>query len=1579
MKRGPRSRRSPSKEYCVHTLDGGYCCTSPTSRGKWTCDRHGDSLSGPEMRDRAPMSDSRWMRQHMSAPGRWAQEMRLQMQIENQAREQAKEIAMKMYPNNQQKVEEVIGKILRGAPPNKAEIATALAQAALDTDSDAQKPTASATSPVIHAPPLPDFAKKAKPAAPVPAPAPAPAAAAVAKPPSPAPAPAATPATVVAQPKVAPVAAAATPAAPSVNIAELTKKLSEASQKAAIADAALQAKAILEEELTKKKDEIAVVMSEKAVLSNSIAKLEAEITDKNKEIANLAANCAKQSTAACIDNAAAGAMTAEIDRLKQDLAEAEKLKDEATQKQSQIETQKQSIIDALKKKVSDAESERDDSRRNHAGDVQRMEGQYKQLEAGKLAVEQNRDSLDAQLKADQAKYQKSLDDLALEVSNKDKEIGMLQAEVAAKTQEVKDLTSQITAGQQTSASSAAALQAQLTAKVSELSIAQARISQLENEVQTLQTQEASVKSQLATAEQEISTLGQEKTSAISRIGAIKVQLAAVNAELTTANSQISQLNDNVKDLNGQVAAAKSDLAAADQKIVNLERDIEDLTKKLKVCNDELNDAKRVNNQLQIDKAGLTAERTRLDGEVAALTAEKTQLVADNGSLTTDKANLIALKATLESEKNQLRVDIANVESEKKKLEGEKKDAENEAQRLAAEITSLNAAGLADKQALAQAKLDLKAKETEIAEKEAYILAKESVIAQNTVKISDLQVQVGELQTQLSEEQNRGSTCNTKLVKLSADLQKVQEDRDILSQKLQESDANLISKSSEINRLGLEQQKIEAAYTAEKEKVTQANTDIKDLKAEITALKGAVQICNEAKATMKQEDEERVRVLDENVARIQEDIERKTKELEVITKEKETAEKALDQAREKLTEINAELSQASATHKADEAKVQELTDKIAVKEKDIESLNDRIAKIENERDAEMQSKNTFAEEVAKEKQEVADLKKVIGEMGARITELTARLKESEEPKPCSDTYETYMDILDLISGIIEYGTKVREAAGKISNETIRETALHLINANLQDVGRLSKQYLTVEIANLMKQGDLQQLRDPSYCQELAKYVQSWVSNSEVAKIISIRKALLNIFEDNIGAVRVYVRVKLLRGSAKKANIQPSPEKAEISVEGVPKPYGPFYSVFSDDYDNVGVFTGVKGGDGTDLSTPDDNVQGLHSIFSQVRDGYTAVLFGYGLSGSGKSYTLFGSKANSVPGIIQIGVSHFGFSVSVNAILELYVGGSTNHNGIRGNLHMLHAMPESTGKIRTAMRMYTEAMVYPPPPEVLINETFAYDNFAKAHKLDYKKRLDQKTINDLVEVTDLYRREESRKRVKATPLNPESSRSHLIYIFKMDSDGAPNAGYLIVMDMAGKEDPNQFKKLFFTDHEKMTMGTLMTPGAEIKGMPVTNFIATPTKSVDGTAKYVLKDVLFMLKEGIYINETIFQLSSFLVRQSGKKIVPKAMDVAVKETQDATLDKKVARTIDYSPYGAMANPNTECDMLDELYKGESVQPITSRSVTCMLPVLYMLKKWGTGRSTKFVMICNVRQEKEFLEQTVNTLSFANTVKST
>lgn len=238
-----------------------------------------------------------------------------------------------------------------------------------------------------------------------------------------------------------------------------------------------------------------------------------------------------------------------------------------------------------------------------------------------------------------------------------------------------------------------------------------------------------------------------------------------------------------------------------------------------------------------------------------------------------------------------------------------------------------------------------------------------------------------------------------------------------------------------------------------------------------------------------------------------------------------------------------------------------------------------------------------------------------------------------------------------------------------------------------------------------------------------------------------------------------------------------------------------------------------------------VAGLGPLFEQLRHGYHVVLFGYGHSGAGKTHTLYGSSSD--PGLVAVGLSQLAGlgGVKLVMVVEECVGqaGAAEDDPGKGRIVELFvdkgfraavlgkspayasalkegawardgtlAAPEGPAERRALPGRPKEALEVAPGPD---------EPAAAGVKLrppsvgmaDLQRWVD----GDVRAAVDRHRR--AFMRVRATPNNPASSRSHMYLTLQLDFPGQKAPSLLTIVDMAGIEDERDFMEAFLQRYD------------------------------------------------------------------------------------------------------------------------------------------------------------------------------------
>lgn len=297
------------------------------------------------------------------------------------------------------------------------------------------------------------------------------------------------------------------------------------------------------------------------------------------------------------------------------------------------------------------------------------------------------------------------------------------------------------------------------------------------------------------------------------------------------------------------------------------------------------------------------------------------------------------------------------------------------------------------------------------------------------------------------------------------------------------------------------------------------------------------------------------------------------------------------------------------------------------------------------------------------------------------------------------------------------------------------------------------------------------------------------------ILVYQNILKDLLEDLTGSVRVYIRI---RKEENNFNLFIN-ENNSIEIDN--RIYGPFESVFDFNKSTQDIYKGIKP---RNLQNKNQN-KGFIDIVKKVKKGYNAFVFGYGFSGSGKTYTMIG---NNKDGLMFKTLDEIKEDIDeINyQIFEIY--------GYRNKVKA----PKSVEKYQQYIIMYDENIKeypYRKDEYEIINDNFysnfdLLDPFLKEYK-NYKKipeynsdtqfintSKNNKTINiknnlnqNLENINQIRKR---KGRIDSTPNNKESSRSHLFIKFDIKFKNGKKSN-LVFSDLGGSEDSNKIIGTYF----------------------------------------------------------------------------------------------------------------------------------------------------------------------------------------
>ena len=602
-----------------------------------------------------------------------------------------------------------------------------------------------------------------------------------------------------------------------------------------------------------------------------------------------------------------------------------------------------------------------------------------------------------------------------------------------------------------------------------------------------------------------------------------------------------------------------------------------------------------------------------------------------------------------------------------------------------------------------------------------------------------------------------------------------------------------------------------------------------------------------------------------------------------------------------------------------------------------------------------------------------------------TEIKQNDKEIQQKIKCDDTKKKIVDMRNFILRQVEiYEISTASIVNSPSWDSFKTA-----NGQVYERGKMLREQLNDTYLN----------EHP--CDQIAKV---FIEVEDVTYLMmKLENMLINLYEDSVGAVRVYVRIKPLPPSIKMTSKSPPtavvPRGKSVLYHGdicgaansgqnAQRTFGRFFGVIPESFSNSDIYTGCM----STVVTPDtfqikshgqadefgslccikNDASGLCRVMNQLKDGYHIVLFAYGYSGSGKTRTLLGDAASGEPGIVQLAMANTAVrQINLKAVFELYTKQIDFLNKSFNSGKFIELFNKGGGETTSKLlRTMTTNMVVTEEAEVeaFIPTITNYKN----------KGITAQEFFQLKTALDNYRLK--KRRIKATPNNPQSSRSHLFISFEFMFAGSK--GLLTVIDMGGRENPMEVLEMFLEKkpadkswqipsllmRDKKLIPSYIKPHVFTAADKAISWIYDHERYMQDSVyakeinKYVTDlnnvasntgSVVQLMQESIFINETINQLIVFFKNKQNPTV-----EFKLKDMKFPINDKNV-----YDPTKLLTgNPNANETM-------------------GMHKILTLLSTLG-GKPSKFVMICNVRQEIQpvaFCQSTKSTLEFAHSIRST
>ena len=595
-----------------------------------------------------------------------------------------------------------------------------------------------------------------------------------------------------------------------------------------------------------------------------------------------------------------------------------------------------------------------------------------------------------------------------------------------------------------------------------------------------------------------------------------------------------------------------------------------------------------------------------------------------------------------------------------------------------------------------------------------------------------------------------------------------------------------------------------------------------------------------------------------------------------------------------------------------------------------------------------------------------LKANYDELSASFTKLKENIKVHKEV--VNDICErSQQDITDLSL----YCERQLEIFTKLSNTLVfkKSTSFDKISHIFEDVASLLHKSAEINWDNLSC-NDIQEL----YAAFLFIHTQ----------LVPIESVLTNLYEDLAGGVRVYIRI---RPKATDAASTSSVVKLGQTVEyygdlcgGSNFSFGRFFGVIPDNFKNADVYSGCIGTTISDdlkitghqidqeLSSKCcllNDASGLCRVINQIKDGYHVILFGYGYSGSGKTKTIYGD--NLEPGIAQLAIANSGANkINLLHVFEQYYHSidfrAKNFNSGKFIKLFTHSKATKSKKLN----------LFENTPTMHVSEEDLFERYYPAVS-DLKSRsINPIDFSILRANLDAFRY--SRDRIKATPNNPQSSRSHLFAVLEFEySNGT--TGYMTVIDMGGRESSVEVLEMFLTKPEERPW-QLTSMLMDLKLIPkyIKPHIFTPT---DTSISWMYNNELFNT-DGEY-------KASFLSYIEALNAISQNMDRVMSVVKESVfINETLNGLVHYFKNIQKISDKRESNHLPTNAYDEGKfltgKPTLQQDRMGMFSILHTLGNL-VGK-TKYVMLCTVYQDSypdKLCKSTGKTLQFAHEIRST
>lgn len=976
-----------------------------------------------------------------------------------------------------------------------------------------------------------------------------------------------------------------------------------------------------------------------------------------------------------------------------------------------------------------------------------------------------------------------------QISSLEKELATTKSELDRKAKDASRLQAKVDDLQKTQEKAAGSskdqqqkLNKQLSDLKNELKKSNDKVSELAKAVKTLEADKKRLDAELTKLQKERDDLQKQTEIAARTHEDWKKRQSEIDAEKERVFSELQSKSSDDPEAKRQLEATKKILESYRLAEAEAREKYNELDKSSTLLKSELESEKTKNADLQKQLDELkTAAATSVKTEIADHSEELEKAKTDLKAAIDEAADLKKEIADLQSELKELREKYNSADNTKPNysdLEYQAQEKDKKIKELTQQISELRNKPLTEAQEKCQKiseqqveklqqldKLEaaLKEKEAEIAKLEEkyqkYISPEDAERLRGEIQLKDKEI--GDLEEKIKSLASEHAATAAAGISKEDYAAKIAEIAD-LQKKLQEKDDKLEKINEELATL-----KDQAKAGIEKANNYQENLDTKiaeckrDYDAKIAELNSEI----EKKTAQIEQLEAANKKLSEQVAKLTEEAEKHISEKGEHLEKLSAQTQSTEEMQKQINELKKKLETAEATEKALNEKIdsekQNYEKEIADKNSKIQELQQQVEELQKKQQENEETEKQLRAQVEEYQNTISELQKELEAERTRANDLQKKLDDLEGKKAQEEVDKTAKNCEEAIKLLKD---KVNKVAFTKNHTALLEKLKKIDTANIPNKAikntiekHKASEYdtITSEVKHMSTlRGEIQKMTQPDSCDKVDDYSEKFKASKD--KLIKYAQMVEDDWENARGIGRIYLRLKGKTDQADTAHqyveavkergedddhyvkLLEYPGKCDLK-DSLKKPIGPFLRVFDQTTTNDKIYSDIK------------------PTIKDMLKGYKVVLITYGQTGSGKTFTLFGDMPS---GGQTRGIAAYCIETLLKEPLvsSLAITASQIYNG----------------SIYTAMGNHSLKKI---KKDDLDRDTAKFAGLISGYS--------EQKITDVAQFGKLLMQIDKNRPTRATPANPESSRSHLFITLKISLKSGKETE-LSFIDLAGNEN-------------------------------------------------------------------------------------------------------------------------------------------------------------------------------------------------